>query len=95
MQFEWDVDKAKANKTKHGVSFELAQSIWDDPLHLVIPDAVHENEQRWLAIGSVSAFTVLVAAYVYRDKGGNDIVRIISARRATPHERKRYEQENS
>lgn len=93
-RFEWDVQKARINKGKHRVSFELARHIWDDPLHMIIPDAVYEGEERWLAIGSIGPVTVLVAAHVYRGDDG-EVVRIISARKATPHERKRYEEEAS
>jgi uncharacterized DUF497 family protein len=50
-RFEWDLHKARINKAKHGVSFELAEHIWDDPLHMIIPDTVYDGEERWLAIG--------------------------------------------
>ncbi|SMF71247.1 hypothetical protein SAMN02982989_3997 [Xaviernesmea oryzae] len=94
-RFEWDAQKARTNKDKHKVSFELAQHIWDDPLHVIIPDTVYEGEERWLAVGSIGPVTVLVAAHVYRGDDVGEVIRIISARRATPHERKRYEEEAS
>lgn len=94
-KFEWDTEKARSNKAKHGVSFELASHIWDDPLYVIIPDAVYDGEERWLAIGSVGTVMVLVAAHVNRDDAEREVIRIISARRATPHERKRYEQDGS
>ncbi|EUB96191.1 protein of unknown function DUF497 [Rhizobium sp. CF080] len=92
-RFEWDPQKARINKAKHGVSFELAEHIWDDPLHMIIPDTVYDGEERWLAIGSVGPVAVLVAAHVYRDDDLGEVVRIISARKATAHERRHYEQE--
>ena len=46
MQFEWDKRKAAANIVKHGVSFTLAQEVWDDPLHFVVPERVADNEER-------------------------------------------------
>ncbi|CDZ72847.1 Hypothetical protein NGAL_HAMBI2610_44740 [Neorhizobium galegae bv. orientalis] len=92
-RFEWDPQKARINKAKHGVSFELAEHIWDDPLHMIIPDTVYDGEERWLTIGSVGPVAVLVAAHVYRDDDLGEVVRIISARKATAHERRRYEQE--
>ena len=93
MEFEWDPQKASLNKAKHKVSFEIAQHVWDDPHHVIIPDAVYDGEERWLAIGSVASVTLLVVAHVYRNAGGIEVIRIISARKATPYERRRYEQE--
>lgn len=55
MQFEWDPEKARKNLTKHDVSFELAKRVWDDPLHVVVPDRVEDGELRWHAIGQVGA----------------------------------------
>ncbi|NLS04769.1 BrnT family toxin [Rhizobium sp. P32RR-XVIII] len=92
LDFEWDADKDRLNRAKHGVSFDTASLIWDDPNFLMIPDAVYETEQRWLAIGRVGAMVVLVAVHSIRPRDGSERIRIISARRATSHERKRYEQ---
>ncbi|TWF54317.1 BrnT family toxin [Neorhizobium alkalisoli] len=92
-RFEWNAEKARTNKAKHGVSFELARHIWDDPFHLIVPDTVYDGEERWLAVGAIGPVTILVAAHVYRGNDDNEIIRIISARRATPHERKRYERQ--
>ena len=89
MEFEWDKAKAKANLAKHGVSFELAKLIWDDPLAVVVPDRLENGEQRWHAIGLVGTVVVLMAVHSY--PGGGDRVRIIGARKATRHERHRYE----
>jgi uncharacterized protein len=93
MTFEWDAAKAISNLAKHGVSFELAQEVWDDPLHVILPDRVVDGEQRWHAIGLVSSVTVLVAVHSYPVMDDEDYIRIIGARRATAHERKRYEEE--
>jgi len=82
--FQWDADKNRTNKVKHGISFETASLIWDDPDHLMIQDAIYDGEERWLAVG--------VAVHTIRDSNGIEIVRIISARKATSHERRRYEQ---
>ena len=70
------------------MSFELAREVWDDPLHVVLPDRVVDGEPRWHAIG---AATVLVAVQFYPAPDDEDRIRIIRARRATAHERKRYE----
>jgi uncharacterized DUF497 family protein len=62
---------------------------------MIVPDAVYDGEERWLAIGAIGSVTILVAAHSYREGNGEETIRIISARRATPHERKRYEREAS
>lgn len=93
MSFEWDEAKARSNLAKHAVSFELAREVWDDPLHVVLPDRVVDGEQRWHEIGAVGAATVLVAVHAYPVPDDEDRIRIIGARRATAHERKRYEED--
>ena len=93
MLFEWDEAKARTNLSKHGVSFDLAKRVWNDPLHVVVPDRFEDGQQRWHAIGVVGAVTVLVVVHVYLVGGGEEAIRIIGARKATRHERRRYEQE--
>ncbi len=95
MPFEWDVAKAKANLAKHGVAFELAQEVWDDHLHIILPDRHVDGEQRWHGIGVVGSVTILVAVHTYPIPGDEDHIRIIGARRATAHERKRYEEDET
>jgi uncharacterized DUF497 family protein len=92
MQFEWDPRKAAANIAKHGVSFTLAQEVWDDPLHVLLPERTVDGEERWQAVGSVGSLAVLVVVHTYRDRHGEDVIRIIGARRATKHERRSYEE---
>jgi uncharacterized protein len=92
MKFEWDAAKARSNLSKHAVSFVLAKEIWDDPLHVILPDRVVDGEQRWHAIGVVGSVTLLVAVHVNPDADDESRIRIIGARRATTHERKRYEE---
>lgn len=58
------------------VSFELAQRVWDDPLHVVIPDRVEDGEQRWHAIGLVGAVVVLLVVHSYPDADDKQRVRI-------------------
>jgi hypothetical protein len=91
MIFEWDDAKARTNLVKHGISFEAAKRVWDDPL-FEIYHHVENGEDRYLAIGMVLGATILAVAHVYRGDDEEQVVRIISARRATPHERKTYEQ---
>jgi uncharacterized protein len=92
MVFEWDDEKAKSNIAKHHVSFELAKRVWDDPfLYLGLDDVVN-GEQRWRAVGMVDSVMLLVVIHTTPDKHNEDRIRIISARQATRHERKNYEQ---
>jgi uncharacterized DUF497 family protein len=93
VQFVWDPEKARRNLAKHDVPFELAQAVWDDPLHVILPDRFEDGEQRWHAIGLVGAVLVLVVVHTYLDN--EECVRIIGARKATRHERSRYEQEGA
>jgi uncharacterized protein len=91
LRFIWDPEKARTNRRRHGVSFEIAARVWQDPLHVVVPDRWQDGEERWHAIGQVGAATPLVVVHAYIDQ--DDLtIRIISARRATPHERRAYEQ---
>jgi uncharacterized DUF497 family protein len=90
MEWHWDERKARANKLKHGVSFELATLVFKDPLQLNLPDE-RPDGNRWRTIGRVSTATLLVVHTVYDDESGG---RIISARKATAIERKAYEEGN-
>jgi len=87
--FEWDRRKAEANLYKHGVSFEEAQTVFTDPLAITMPDPDHsENEERFIDVGMSDNQRVLVVGYTERGQR----IRLIHARRATPGERKRYEE---
>src|SRR5689334_7574044 len=89
MDFEWDARKAEASRDKHGISFEEASTAFGDPLSLTIPDPLHSvDEPRYILIGrTASGRTVVV---VHLDRG--ERVLIISARPATPRERRDYEE---
>ena len=91
MRFEWDEAKNRANRTKHHVSFELAIEVFNDPLHRSIPDRIVDGEQRWQTMGLVGGIVLLIVAHTYRDDGDEELVRIISARKATRKERRNYE----
>lgn len=89
--FEWDREKAETNLKKHGVSFGEAATVFFDPLSLTIPDPRHsDDETRFIITGFSDKQRQLVVIHTDRD----DKIRIISARPATPSERKKYEQEN-
>lgn len=88
MQFEWDREKAKRNLKKHGVSFDEAVTVFYDPLSASFDDPDHsDTEHRIITIGYSSHSRLLVVSHTEREK----IIRIISARSATAHERKRHE----
>ena len=95
MRFEWDRAKSRINQTKHsGLDFETAARVFNDPNIVLIEDRNIEGEQRWHAIGAVSAVLLLVV-HVYRedDVDGEEIIRIISAREANQRERRIYIQQ--
>jgi uncharacterized protein len=89
LRFEWDERKAAANEKKHGVSFEEARSVFFDERARLIDDPDHsEDEERFVLLGLASSLRVILVCHCYRS-GGN-IVRIVSARKATPREAKVY-----
>lgn len=92
VSFEWDAAKAKANLKKHGVSFELARSVFEDPCTSLIRDRVVDGEQRWQAIGSAEGRIVLIVVHtVIEDDDEDETIRIISAREATRREKRLYQ----
>ena len=92
MRFVWDPAKAESNHRKHGVRFEDAVQVFFDPLHLTVQDRVEGGEYRWQTIGQVGGAAVLLVAHTVTEDGPEpvEVIRIISVRRATPQERKRY-----
>lgn len=80
---------------KHGVSFELACRVWDDPLHVVVPDRIVDGEQRWHAVGLVGNVALIVVVHTYPGGEEDNVARIVGARKATSHERGRYEAEGA
>lgn len=93
IRFEWDSDKAAKNFKKHRVGFETAVRVFADPFALVEQDRIENGEYRWQTLGIVDDYLLLLVAHTVRDdQDGTEVIRIISARRAEPKERKRYEQ---
>jgi uncharacterized protein len=87
--FEWDPKKAEANLSKHGVSFREAVTAFGDPLSMNMTDPDHsEGEERYIVLGMSDRYRLLVVSYTERPPR----TRIISARLATRHERKQYEE---
>ena len=94
LRFTWDESKAAGNRRKHHVSFETAARVFCDPFALSEQDRVESGEYRWQTIGSVAGEIVLLVAHtVEAEENETDVIHIISARRATRAERRRYEEE--
>ena len=93
MRIVWDQNKNRSNRAKHKVSFEVASLVFEDPLHLSRIDRIVDGEVRWQTIGMVGGVLLLLGAHTGEDTDGEMDVRIISARKADTHERKRYEKE--
>jgi uncharacterized protein len=91
-RFEWDERKSEINRKKHGVDFETGQLVFDDPLFISFISNIVDGQERWSAIGTVEGTIVLVVVHTYKEEPPDEVIRIISARRATSHERKLYEQ---
>ena len=89
LRFEWDPRKSRANKAKHGVSFEEARSALLDENARVIPDSERSaEEERFILLGMSIGLRLLVVRHCYRES--EQVIRIISARRADPSERRDY-----
>ena len=93
-EFEWDPAKARSNERKHGISFETATFVFDDPYSLLELEGIEGGEYRWQTLGMAGDAPVLLVVHTIRDEDV-EIVRIISARRADRSERKRYERQAS
>lgn len=100
VRYEWDEQKNRQNQRKHGgISFELAALVFEDEQRLIGLDRVDKTgEQRWHALGAVSvepgAGDVLLVVHVYREEEeSEEIIRIISARRADKYEYRRYQEQ--
>jgi uncharacterized protein len=87
--FEWDWKKAEFNARKHGVTFDEASTVFADPLAMLMPDPDHSlDEERYVLLGMSNQRRLVVVAFAERPPR----TRLISARRATPRERRRYEE---
>ncbi|VAW35231.1 hypothetical protein MNBD_CHLOROFLEXI01-4006 [hydrothermal vent metagenome] len=89
MEFEWSRDKVKANLSKHGVSFDEAKTVFEDPLYIDFYDPDHsDDEDRYIIVGRSHQRRLLIVSYTER---GN-LIRLISAREATRMEKNAYEE---
>jgi uncharacterized protein len=92
MRFEWDEKKSRANREKHRISFETAIEVFEDPLADVVRDPSVSAEERFRIVGRLKNLFVVLVVHTYRVQGGEEVIRIISARKATPRERRVYEE---
>lgn len=94
MRWTWDARKDSSNQRLHGLSFETAGLVFDDPLAASRLDA-STDEERWQTVGAIGRVIVIVVhTWPEPDGSGEEVGRIISARKATAHERKAYEEGN-
>lgn len=93
MRFEWNPDKAAKNLEKHGVSFEEAKTVFFDDRAVLFDDPNHSlDEDRFLILGISQNLRLLIVSHCLREEG--DVIRIISARKATTKEERTYEEFN-
>jgi uncharacterized protein len=92
VKYTWDEVKNKINLAKHGVDFETASLVFEDPFCIAFADSIKDGETRWHAIGMVGTVSVLVVVHAYGTEAIDEVIRIISCRRALKHERKLYEE---
>jgi uncharacterized protein len=94
-RYVWDEAKNRTNQKKHGISFKQAAQVFQDPFHVLIQDRFESGEERWQTFGVVDGVLLLMVAHTIDD--GNEfeeVIRIISARKATKPERRQYENKN-
>ena len=98
-EFEWDDAKNGANYRKHGLSFEKASIAFEDPFCVTYQDRFENGEYRWQTLGLVDDTLIVLVAHLILENEDDAVlkaerIRIISARAASPSERKRYDREN-
>jgi uncharacterized DUF497 family protein len=92
MKFEWDDSKNRLNQEKHGISFEEAKEVFNDALQISRLDKrFNYFEERWITMGTTKKEKILVVANLFFSDEGEEIIRIISARKANNNEREAYE----
>lgn len=91
MVFEWDENKNRINKAKHGVDFEMAVTVFDDPCQASRLDNTAHHEERWQTIGMSEGLLLLLFVVHTWQEAGETIIRVLSARKATAYERNQYE----
>lgn len=90
--FEWDESKAASNLRKHRVSFADAVLVFSDPYALIGDDRAVDDEMRWQMLGLTGPAVLVLVVHTVRNEARDEIIRIISARKATRKERERYDE---
>jgi uncharacterized DUF497 family protein len=90
VHFAWDEAKNSVNRRKHGISFETAVRVFLDPLAVSYLDRIVDDEERWHTIGSAGDIPLLLVVHTSDEGHGEEEIRIISARKASPRERALY-----
>ena len=93
-RFEWDDQKDRANQRKHGISFARATQVFDDPRVVFLADLVVDGEERWQAIGLMEGMHLVLVVHTTRENGLDELIRIISARKAMKDEERIHEEHN-
>jgi uncharacterized DUF497 family protein len=88
---DWHDRKNAINLHKHGIAFEDAAFVFEDPYHISTPDRTVDGEQRWQTLGVVNGVMLLLVAHTLEIEDEVEYVGLISARKAEPHERRKYE----
>jgi hypothetical protein len=93
-EFEWDEAKASANVRKHGISFEVAGTVFQDPRLVTVADLDHSDaEERWFSLGYANNGSMIAVVYLWSEVNSSTIrIRLISARRAKPSEIRYYQE---
>ena len=91
MVFAWDENKNRMNRRKHGISFEAAVRVFEDPRAVSFVERVVEGQERWHTIGVAGGIVVLLVVHTVEEENGEEEVHIISARKAAPRERALYD----
>ena len=89
--FAWSEPKNAANRKKHGISFEAAARVFDDPSAVSYMERFEKGEQRWHTIGLAGGIAIVLVAHTATEENGNEIIRIVSARKANRRERNLYQ----
>jgi uncharacterized DUF497 family protein len=92
MRYVWDEGKSRRNLAKHKVSFETATLVFQNPHSISRMDQIVDGEERWQTLGLAGGIMVLLVAHTDYEEDSEPVIRIISARRATPRERRMYEE---
>lgn len=93
MRFEWDERKATANVRKHGVTFETATEVFDDPYQLTFENYTIGDDRRIQIIGMTRSLVLVVVIFVDRSHANDEVIRIVSSRKATKYETELYRQQ--